>query len=83
MTRDYSQEIKKLGSKIKRLRLEKKLTQINLAAFCDIDVRTVQMIERGELNMSLKIFFSIADSLHISPEELILNETLENKSGYS
>jgi transcriptional regulator with XRE-family HTH domain len=77
---NYKQELRDLGSKIKHLRTEKKLTQINLAALCDIDVRSVQMIERGELNMSLKIFFSLAVAFEVSPCGLLNKEENTIKS---
>ena len=74
MIPNYKQELTDLGTKIKRIRTEKKLTQINLAALCDIDVRSVQMIERGELNMSLKIFFSLAVAFEVTPCNLLNKE---------
>jgi DNA-binding XRE family transcriptional regulator len=63
-----------IGQKIKKIRLEKKLTQSNLASSCDVDIRTIQLIEAGSLNMSLKIFFAISYSLEIKPSELIAVE---------
>lgn len=70
---DYSIEIilKQIGQKIKEMRLEKKLTQSILATYADIDIRTVQLIEKGELNMSLKVLYSISAALDIHPSELL------------
>lgn len=53
------------------MRLEKKLTQSILATYADIDIRTVQLIEKGELNMSLKVLYSISAALDIHPSELL------------
>lgn len=64
-------ELKQLGHRIKESRLSKGMTQSALASCCDIDVRTIQMIEKGTLNMSLKIFFAIAASLEIKPSILL------------
>ena len=72
-------ELKRIGQKIKGIRLEKKLTQSSLASSCDVDIRTIQLIERGSLNMSLKIFFALSNSLEISPCELLNNRDLDNK----
>lgn len=64
-------ELKQIGQRIKELRLSKRMTQSALASDCDIDVRTIQMIEKGTLNMSLKIFYAIAFSLEIKPSLLL------------
>jgi DNA-binding XRE family transcriptional regulator len=68
----YSQELLILGQKIRALRLSKNLTQSDLASHCDVDIRTIQRIEKGGFNMSLKVFFSICDSLQTKPEDLIV-----------
>lgn len=77
MNYTIEKELKAIGLKIKQIRLEKKLTQSNLASFCDIDIRTIQLIEKGSLNMSLKIFLAISSSLEISPAELLNTELKE------
>ena len=59
-----------ISQKVKQLRSEKKLTQSSLASLCDIDVRSIQLIEKGSMNMSLKIFFALSEALEVSPEEL-------------
>ncbi len=64
-------ELKRIGRKIKNIRLEKKMTQSGLASSCDIDIRTIQRIEKGTFNMSLKILYLISFSLNIKPNELI------------
>jgi DNA-binding XRE family transcriptional regulator len=48
------------------------MTQSSLASSCDIDVRTIQMIEKGTMNMSLKIFFAIAKFFEMNPSEFLL-----------
>ena len=71
---DYNieKELKQLGQIIRDFRLSKNMTQSSLASSCDIDVRTIQMIEKGTLNMSLKIFFAIAKSFGMNPSEFLL-----------
>jgi transcriptional regulator with XRE-family HTH domain len=76
---NFEKDLKRIGQKIKEIRLEKKLTQSSLASFCDVDIRTIQRIEKGTFNMSLKIFFAISNSLEISPCELLNNTELDNK----
>jgi transcriptional regulator with XRE-family HTH domain len=67
-------ELKRIGQKIKEIRLEKKLTQSILASYADVDIRTIQLIEKGSLNMSFKVFYSISAALDIHPCELLLNK---------
>lgn len=67
----YNKEIKLLGKGIKKVRLSKEITQEELADLCEVDVRTVQRIEKGEYGMSLNILFALADALEMSPSELL------------
>jgi transcriptional regulator with XRE-family HTH domain len=66
----YSSQLKKLGKKIKKLRLSKKLTQQKLADLCEVDIRTVQRIEKGEHGIGLHIIFALGDSLEIAVADL-------------
>ena len=68
---NYDREIILIGQRIKEMRISKKITQSSLASLCDIDIRTIQRIEKGEFNMSLKILFAISDTLNIPPESLL------------
>jgi len=70
--KNYSEELRLLGLKIRESRLSKKMTQSDLASYCDVDIRTIQRIEKGDFNMSLRVFFSICESLKIKPEVLIV-----------
>ena len=74
MKNNFEKKLKLIGQKIKEIRLEKKLTQSSLASACDVDIRTIQRIEKGSFNMSLKIMFLISDSLGINPSELLMNK---------
>ena len=78
MNDTFHTDLGQLGCQIKEFRLSKGMTQSVLASCCDIDVRTIQMIEKGSLNMSLKIFFAIAHSLEIRPS--ILLASIEQES---
>lgn len=66
----YSKEIKALGKRIKTIRISKKITQEALAGFCDIDVRTVQRIEKGEYGVGLHILFAISEALSVKTHDL-------------
>jgi transcriptional regulator with XRE-family HTH domain len=69
-------ELKRIGQKTKEVRLKKNLTQSILASKADVDIRTIQLIERGSLNMSLKVFYSLSTALDINPCELLMNKEI-------
>lgn len=63
--------IKKLGDRIKEIRTEQGMTQGALSSKCDIDIRTIQRIEKGQQNITLNILFSLCQALDIKSDELI------------
>ena len=67
----YILNVEQLGLKLKELRQQRNLTQQSLSSLCDIDVRTIQRIEKGEQNITLKILFALSNALEIHPAELI------------
>ena len=67
----YSLRLIKLGELVKEVRQSKNYTQQSLAELSDIDIRTIQRIEKGSLNMSLNIFISILDVLELDATEII------------
>lgn len=69
--KSYDKEFILIGQRIKEMRISKKLTQSSLASLCDIDIRTIQRIEKGEFNMSMKILFAICESLQLTPISLL------------
>lgn len=71
MEKKFDKELLLIGHKIKQIRLSKNMTQSNLASLCDIDTRTIQRIEKGEHNMSLRILFSLIESLETNIEVLL------------
>ena len=71
----HQNRILKLGQKIKELRTELNLTQEDLSLSCDVDVRTIQRIEKGQQNITLNLLFSISDSFQIPAHELIRIES--------
>lgn len=59
-----------VGSNVRRLRVERKLTQEQLAHEAGIDLTYLGGIERGRRNPSLKVLASIARCLGVHPQEL-------------
>ena len=71
MQKTYEIELKRIGKKIKALRIKNKMTQQSLSDFCDVDIRTIQRIEVGEQNVALTLILSIADGLGVNVNELL------------
>ena len=60
-----------LANNLKRYRLDKNLTQEELANIAGIEFSTVSRIERGLLNASISLVFAIANALDIKPTQLL------------
>jgi len=74
----YELEIVKLGILIKELRQKESITQEQLSTLCNVDVRSIQRIEKGEQNISISLLFSIADALKVESATLISKIFSEN-----
>lgn len=61
--------LKKIGSKLQELRLQKNLTQKELAFLVDVEISQITRIERGIINTSILNLMKIADALEISISE--------------
>jgi len=59
-----------VGSNVRRLRVERKLTQEQLAHDAEIDLTYLGGIERGRRNPSVSVLGRLAASLEIHPAEL-------------
>lgn len=59
------------GLRLKKLRLDKNLSQEELAALCELHRTYISSAERGERNISLINIFKIASALNISPKKLV------------
>ncbi len=70
-------ELEEAFSKVlKKYRLDKGLSQEELAHRCELDRTFISLLERGKRNPTLKTIFSICTTLEISPSDLI--EKVEN-----
>jgi transcriptional regulator with XRE-family HTH domain len=59
------------GRRVRELRKERKLSQIELAAKVGIDRSYMGFLERGERNPSLEVIAKIAEALSVTPDELL------------
>lgn len=62
--------LKKIGNRIRQLRKEKKLSQLDLAVRMDNHAEQIGRIERGELNVTIGTLQKIAESLHLPITDL-------------
>lgn len=64
--------LQKVGKNIKRIRLAKKMKQVDVAYACNFDKQTLYNIESGRTsNITLKTIFKLANALETSISELV------------
>ena len=57
--------IKEVGDRIRELRKERNMTQLDFAIKTNLDVRQVQRLERGHTSATLKTIYKITEGLEI------------------
>ncbi len=82
MNLNYEELLIFIGNQIRQKRLEKNLTQFDLASIIDCEIKSIQRIEKGQMNMSLKMFISISEVLNITPAELLMNQAHHQNNSY-
>ena len=66
---------KKFGEKVKKIRLEKGLSQEALALKAELDRTYIPSIEKGERNVSITVVEKIANALDVKITTLFHEET--------
>ncbi len=66
--------IREIGNRLLALRKKMGLTQAEMAERSGISDRTYADIERGTVNMRLETFLQICQALHVTPDELLVDE---------
>lgn len=69
--RTYKKQLLEFSLRIKELRKDRGLTQVDLAAEMDVDVRTIKNLEKGDYNPTLIIILSLSEALKIKASELL------------
>ncbi len=59
-----------LGLRVKKIRLDKKLSLRKLSQKCDLDFSDISKYEKGEINLQLSSIFELAKGLEVHPKEL-------------
>lgn len=62
---------KKLGENLKRIRIEKNISQTEIAKALDVDRSFVSNIENGKTNPTLSTITNLAKVLGVSASELL------------
>jgi transcriptional regulator with XRE-family HTH domain len=71
LSKEQAAQVKIFGANVKRLRKQKKLTQEKLAELSDLQPRTIQKIEAGQLNILFTTILRIRKALGCSWERLL------------
>ena len=67
-------DYKTIGSKIRKYRTARNLSQEQLAELCDVGTTHISHIETGNCIPSLKVFIAILNALSCSADELLCDE---------
>ena len=65
------EEITQIGKNIKRIRLKKGLTQLDLAAACGFEESSIGRLENGKTNPTIKTLVKIATALGTKLADLV------------
>lgn len=61
----------RLGSRIKEIRTEKKMTQEQLAVLCESEKARISKIESGQANLTIHSLYKISKALDVHITDLI------------
>ncbi|HXU27237.1 MAG TPA: helix-turn-helix transcriptional regulator [Bacteroidia bacterium] len=64
-------EIKQIGENIRKYRLKKNLTQLDLAAACGFEESSIGRLENGNTNPTIKTLLKIAKALDVKLSDLV------------
>ena len=59
------------GKNVRRYRLEKGLTMVELALICNVEYGAISTIERGVVNCSISTAYEIARALGVTLDKLV------------
>jgi transcriptional regulator with XRE-family HTH domain len=71
ISKDIHAQLKQVGANIRRERTQKGLTQERFAELVDLNIRTVQKIEAGQINILLTTLIRIQRALDCPWNKLI------------
>jgi len=69
--RTIEEQLQFIGENIRKIRKDKKMTQVELAAKSDLDKQSIFKIEKGQMNITMKTLFNITDALEVSSTKIL------------
>lgn len=73
----------KIGARIREVRIEKKMSQADLAEKAHMSLPHISEIELGKTRMLLSTFVQITEALQVSADSLLRPNTPESKNIYT
>lgn len=67
----HDKYLKRIGARIRELRLSKKISQVELAYQCGFDKSNMHRIEKGGNNLTVKTLLTISEILEVSIHDLL------------
>jgi transcriptional regulator with XRE-family HTH domain len=65
----HQEGINKFGCRLKSLRISRNISQEKLANDCNVEISQISRIERGVVNTSVSMVYTLAEKLNIEPLE--------------
>lgn len=73
-TPSFSSQLKQFGGNVRRERTGRGMTQEKLAEFADLNIRTVQKIEAGDINILITTLYRIQKAIGCDWNKLLLRK---------
>lgn len=73
---NYSKDSNKIGSNLRKIRLQKGLMQIDVAVATDLNRTYISRIETGKARVTLGLLYQLVQGLEITSNDLINDETI-------
>ena len=67
----HNKFIKKVGENVRRIRLDKKISQEQLSYMTEISINQISRIECGTINTGISTLYEIATALNVDVTELV------------
>lgn len=68
-----------VGANVRRWRIRRGLTQLELAELVEMDLRFLQRIEAGAVNLRFRSFIRVAERLSVEPRALLRKVKIHDK----
>ena len=73
MNTNNNEFLKEVGARIKKIRTDKKISQIGLATKCEFEKASMSRIESGKTNSTILTLRKISNALEVDMSELFVH----------